>query len=44
MLELSKENMVFDIVALINSGVITVDDLGDFSDGLKDSVDFLLHR
>ena len=42
--ELSKGNMVFDIVALINSGVITVDDLGDFSDGLKDSVDFLLHR
>ena len=37
MLELSKGNMVFDIVALINSGVITVDDLGDFSDGLKDS-------
>lgn len=44
MLELSKGNVVFDIVALINSGVITVDDLGDFSDGLKDSVDFLLHR
>ena len=44
MLELSKGNMVFDIVALINSGVITVDDLGDFSVGLKDSVDFLLHR
>ena len=37
MLELSKGNMVIDIVALINSGVITVDDLGDFSDGLKDS-------
>ena len=44
MLELSKGNMVIDIVALINSGVITVDDLGDFSDGLKDSADFLLHR
>ena len=44
MLELRKGNVVFDIVALTNSGVITVDDLGDFSDGLKDSVDFLLHR
>lgn len=44
MLELSKENMVFDIVALINSGVITVDDLEDFSDELKENVDFLLHR
>ncbi len=44
MLELSKGNMVFDIVALINCGVITVDDLADFSDKLKESVDFLLHR
>ncbi len=44
MLELSKGNVVFDIVALINSGVITVDNLEDFSDELKESVDFLLHR
>lgn len=44
MLELSKGNMISDIVALINSGVITTADLADFSDGLKESVDFLLHR
>lgn len=44
MLELSKGNMVFDIVALINSGVITTADLADFSDELKENVDFLLHR
>ena len=44
LLELSKGNMIFDIVALINSGVITTDDLADFSDELKESVDFLLHR
>ena len=44
MLELSKGNMMFDIVALINSGAITVDDLADFSDELKESVDLLLHR
>ena len=43
-LELSKGNMVFDIVALINRDVITVVDLKDFSDELKESVDFLLHR
>mgnify|MGYP007104361243 CR=1 FL=1 len=42
-LELSKGNMVFDIVALINS-VITTADLEGFSDELKESVDFLLHR
>ena len=44
MLELSKGNMVFDIVALINSGVISTADLVDFSDELRESVDFLLHR
>ncbi len=44
MLELSKGNMIFDIVALINTGVITTADLVDFSDELKESVDFLLHR
>ena len=44
MLELSQGNMILDIVALINSGVITTTDLADFSDGLKESVDFLLHR
>lgn len=44
MLELSKGNMVFDIVVLINSGVITVVDLADFSDELKESVDFILCR
>ena len=44
MLELSKGNMVFDIVALINSGVITTADLIDFSDELKESIAFLLHR
>ena len=44
MLELSKENMIFDIVALINRDVITVADLKDFSDELKEDVNYLLHR
>lgn len=43
-LELSKGDMIFDIVALINSGVITTDDLEGFSDGLRENVEFLLHR
>ena len=42
--EVSKENMIFDIVTLINSGVINIADLVEFSDGLKESVDLLLHR
>ena len=44
MLELSKENMIFDIVALINRDVITVADLKEFSDELKEDVNYLLHR
>ena len=44
MLELSKGNMIYDIVALINSGVITTADLEGFSDELKENVDFLLSR
>ena len=44
MLELSKENMIFDIVALINRDVITVADLKNFSDELKEYVNYLLHR
>ena len=43
-IEMNKGNMIFDIVALINSGVITTADLEGFSDELKESVDFLLHR
>ena len=44
MLELSKGNMVFNIVALINSGVIITAYLIDFSDELKESIAFHLHR
>ena len=44
MLELSKENMIFDIATLINRDVITVVDLKDFSDELKEDVNYLLHR
>ena len=44
MIELSKGNMVYDIVALLNSGVITTADLEGFSDELKESVNSLLHR
>lgn len=42
MIELSKGNMIFDIVALIDRGVITTADLEGFSDELKENVDFLL--
>ena len=44
MLELSKGNMIFDIVALINSGVITTADLEGFSDELISAVKMILDR
>ncbi len=44
MLELSKGDMIFDIVALINQGVITTEDLEGFSDELREKVNFILER
>ncbi len=43
-IELSKRNMFYDIVALINYEVITVEDLDGFSDELKEKVNFFLKR
>jgi len=44
MIELRKSNMIFDIVTLINRGVIKTTDLEGFSDEVKESIDFLLYR
>ena len=41
-LQLSRTNMVYDIIALINDGVITVGDLEGFSVELKDAVNIFL--
>ncbi len=42
MIDLSKPQMLYNIVHLINDGAITMDDLLDFSDELRDKVRFLL--
>lgn len=44
LIELRKSNMIYDIVSLINFGVITTSDLDEFSEELKESVNFLLKR
>lgn len=44
LIELRKSNMIYDIVSLINLGVITTSDLEDFSDELKEGVNFILKR
>ena len=36
--------MIYDIVSLINFGVITTSDLDEFSEELKEGVNFLLKR
>ena len=43
-LELSKRDMLFDIIALINDGAITMDDLLEFTDELRDNVKLLQDR
>jgi len=42
-IELRKSTMIWDLVALINDGVITIEDLEEFSDDIKDAVNFILH-
>lgn len=43
-IEINKGNMIFDIVSLINLGVITMENLDGFSDDLKEQVAFILQR
>ena len=43
-LELNKHEMLFDIVRLLKDGVISFDDLVDFSDELKENVKALQQR
>lgn len=40
-LNLRKQEMLFDIMQLINDGAITVDDLLDFSDDLRSKVMYM---
>ena len=44
LIELNKQDMPFDLVRLINLSVITRADLEEFSDELKEMVDFLKDR
>ena len=44
LIELKKQDMPFDLIRLIHEGVITINDLDEFSDELKETVHFLLER
>ena len=42
--QMSKREMVFDIVNLIRDGVITIEDLDGFSEELKEQVQLIISR
>lgn len=44
LMELSKQDMPFDLIRLLHEDVITVEDLDDFSDELKENIKFLKER
>ena len=43
-LEIRKQNVIYDLVAMILDGIITLDDLNDFSDDLRETVHFMVAR
>ena len=43
-IDLCKSDMPFDLIRLVHEGVITVSDLDDFSEDLRDRVKFMLER
>lgn len=43
-LEMTRTNFIYNIIALINNDVISVEDLEDFSDELKETVNAFLER
>ena len=44
LIELSKSDMLWDIAGLVRRNIITLDDLAEFSDGLKEEVASILQR
>ena len=43
-LEIRKQNLLYDLARLIGDGVITFDDIGDFSEEMKEAVNILCGR
>lgn len=43
-MRLEKKSVVYDILELIRDGVIDMEDLSDFSDELKEDLQFLIDR
>ncbi len=43
-IEVSKGNMIYDIIALLNLGVITTEDLDGFSEDVQEAVSHFIKR
>jgi len=43
-LEMSRSKLIYNIISLINDGVISFEDLEEFSDELKENVRLLIER
>lgn len=43
-IEYRKNQAVWDIMTLVNDGIISMEDLSDFSDELKEEIEFLAKR
>lgn len=44
LIEMRKSSAIYDIVRLVGENVISLDDLEEFSDDLKETVKFLIER
>ena len=44
LIEMRKQNILFDIVTLIKDGVICFEDLEGFSDELRETVKFMIEK
>lgn len=43
-IEMSRSNLIYNIIALINEGAISFEDLEEFSDQLKETIRFFIDR
>ncbi|MEG0154202.1 MAG: multidrug transporter [Lachnospiraceae bacterium] len=43
-LEMSRSNLMFNIISLINEGAISIEDLEEFSEQLRGTVRFIVER
>lgn len=43
-LEMSRSNLIYNIIALIHEGAISFEDLGEFSGELRERVKFFIER